>query len=166
MTVQMEFAIGTDMNRALIEVMNRLNQVPRYPVDANEPVISVGGGDFSKVIAWFAIAPKPGNGRGKMRFGLRWSPPHHCLRSICQLHWAKIQIVRFSRVGVRALRPHPSGRTLSQDATRATMRHVQSSCLSRPITFLAFPGTRCRASLLYANQCLFHHFAQTLVSDR
>ncbi|GAH11541.1 unnamed protein product, partial [marine sediment metagenome] len=36
-SIQMEFAIGTDMNRALIEVMNRLNQVPRYPIDANEP---------------------------------------------------------------------------------------------------------------------------------
>ncbi len=60
-SVQLEFAIGTDMTRALIEVMNRLNQVPRYPVDANEPVISVGGNDFSKVIAWFAITLKPGN---------------------------------------------------------------------------------------------------------
>ncbi|MGB5291138.1 MAG: efflux RND transporter permease subunit, partial [Lysobacterales bacterium] len=62
-SVQLEFAIGTDMNRALIEVMNRLNQVPRYPIDANEPVISVGGNDFSKVIAWFAVATKPGNDR-------------------------------------------------------------------------------------------------------
>ena len=60
-SVQLEFDIGTDMNRALIEVMNRLNQVPRYPVDANEPVISVGGSDMSKVIAWFAVSPKPGN---------------------------------------------------------------------------------------------------------
>ena len=60
-SVQLEFAIGTDMNRALIEVMNRLNQVPRYPVDANEPVISVGGNDFSKVMAWFAITLKAGN---------------------------------------------------------------------------------------------------------
>jgi len=60
-SVQMEFAIGTDMNRALIEVMNRLNQVPRYPVDANEPVISVGGNQFGKVIAWFAISRKAGN---------------------------------------------------------------------------------------------------------
>jgi len=60
-SVQLEFAIGTDMNRALIEVMNRLNQVPRYPVDANEPVISVGGGSFDKAIAWFAISAKPGN---------------------------------------------------------------------------------------------------------
>jgi len=62
-SVQLEFAIGTDMNRALIEVMNRLNQVPRYPVDATEPVISVGGNRFEKVIAWFAVRPKPGNTR-------------------------------------------------------------------------------------------------------
>ena len=60
-SVQLEFAIGTDMSRALVEVMNRLNQVPRYPVDANEPIISVGGNDFSKVMAWFAVMPKPGN---------------------------------------------------------------------------------------------------------
>lgn len=60
-SVSLEFAIGTDMTRALIEVMNRLNQVPRYPVDANEPVISVGGNDFSKVMAWFAVTPKAGN---------------------------------------------------------------------------------------------------------
>jgi multidrug efflux pump subunit AcrB len=62
-SIQLEFDIGTDMNRALIEVMNRLNQVPRYPVDANEPVISVGGNDFGKVIAWFAITRLPGNDR-------------------------------------------------------------------------------------------------------
>lgn len=62
-SIQMEFAIGTDMSRALIEVMNRLNQVPRYPLDANEPVISVGGGGFEKVMAWFAVRPKPGNDR-------------------------------------------------------------------------------------------------------
>jgi len=62
-SINLEFAVGTDMNRALIEVMNRLNQVPRYPVDANEPVIRVGGSRFAKVIAWFAILPKPGNTR-------------------------------------------------------------------------------------------------------
>jgi len=59
----LQFAIGTDMNRALIEVMNRLNQVPRYPVDADEPVITIGGDDFEKIIAWWAIVPKPGNSR-------------------------------------------------------------------------------------------------------
>ena len=62
-SINLEFAIGTDMNRALIEVMNRLNQVPRYPLDANEPIIRVGGSRFAKVIAWFAIKPKPDNPR-------------------------------------------------------------------------------------------------------
>jgi multidrug efflux pump subunit AcrB len=61
--INLQFAIGSDMNRALIEVMNRLNQVPRYPVDADEPVISLGGEDFDKVIAWWAITAKPGNTR-------------------------------------------------------------------------------------------------------
>ncbi|MFC1688522.1 efflux RND transporter permease subunit [Pseudomonadota bacterium] len=62
-TINLQFVIGTDMNRALIEVMNRLNQVPRYPVDALEPVISLGGEDFDKVIAWFAVTAKPGNSK-------------------------------------------------------------------------------------------------------
>jgi multidrug efflux pump subunit AcrB len=62
-SINLQFEIGTEMNRALIEVLNRLNQVPRYPVDADEPVISVGGDDFDKVIAWWAITAKPGNTR-------------------------------------------------------------------------------------------------------
>ena len=61
--INLQFVIGSDMNRALIEVMNRLNQVPRYPVDALEPVISLGGEDFDKVIAWFAITARQGNPR-------------------------------------------------------------------------------------------------------
>jgi multidrug efflux pump subunit AcrB len=61
--INLQFEIGTDMNRALIEVMNRLNQVPRYPVDADEPIISLGGDNFEKVIAWWGITAKPGNDR-------------------------------------------------------------------------------------------------------
>ena len=60
-SINLQFVIGTDMNRALIEVMNRLNQVPRYPVDADEPIIMVGGENFDKIIAWWAVMPKPGN---------------------------------------------------------------------------------------------------------
>ena len=61
--IRIEFDIDVDINRALIEVMNRLNQVPRYPPDANEPVIRVSGDQFSGAIAWFAIKPLPGNDR-------------------------------------------------------------------------------------------------------
>ena len=62
-SIQLEFAIDTDMNRALIEVLNRLNQVARYPVDADEPVVELGGNRFESVIAWFAMRPKPDNPR-------------------------------------------------------------------------------------------------------
>jgi multidrug efflux pump subunit AcrB len=62
-SITLQFLIGTDMNRALIEVMNRLNQVPRYPVDADEPIISLGGQNFDKVIAWFVIRAAEGNER-------------------------------------------------------------------------------------------------------
>jgi len=62
-SINLQFAIGTDMNRALIEVMNRLNQVPRYPVDANEPLITVGANDFERIIAWFVISALPDNPR-------------------------------------------------------------------------------------------------------
>jgi multidrug efflux pump subunit AcrB len=62
-SVTLAFAIGTDMNRSLIEVMNRLNQIPRYPLDANEPVINVGVNRFDKVAAWFAIQTSEGNPR-------------------------------------------------------------------------------------------------------
>lgn len=60
--ITITFAVGTDLRRALVEVMNRLNQVPRYPEDADEPIISTVGAD-ARAIAWFMIKPRPGNDR-------------------------------------------------------------------------------------------------------
>lgn len=60
--ITIEFIIGMDMQRALLEVLNRLNRVPFYPEDADEPIISSVGGD-SRAIAWFIIKPVEDNGR-------------------------------------------------------------------------------------------------------
>ncbi|MCX7552682.1 efflux RND transporter permease subunit [Marinicella sp. S1101] len=60
-SIDMEFGADVDMQRSLIEVINRLNQVPGYPVDANEPTLRIGGRNFGNAIAWFAIRPKPEN---------------------------------------------------------------------------------------------------------
>ena len=60
--VTLTFAVGTDLRRALLEVMSRLNRVARYPTDANEPIISTVGGDSSP-IGWFIIKPVAGNER-------------------------------------------------------------------------------------------------------
>lgn len=60
-SINMEFDVNVDLNRALIEVINRLNQVPRYPADASEPTVRVGSDQFGDTIAWFAIRPLEGN---------------------------------------------------------------------------------------------------------
>ncbi len=62
-SINLEFEVGTDMNRALIEVINRLNQVRTYPSDATEPTVRVGSDRFGDTVAWFSIRPAEGNER-------------------------------------------------------------------------------------------------------
>lgn len=62
-SITLEFDVNADLNRSLIEVINRLNQVQRLPLDASEPVVRVGTDQFGDTIAWFAIRPAPGNTR-------------------------------------------------------------------------------------------------------
>ncbi len=62
-SINLEFDVNADTNRALIEVINRLNQVQRYPADASEPTVRVGSDQFGDSIAWFSIRPLPGNDR-------------------------------------------------------------------------------------------------------
>ncbi len=60
--ITLTFEAGINLDRALLEVISRLNRVPSYPVDADEPVISTGGGN-GRAIAWFIIKPMAGNTR-------------------------------------------------------------------------------------------------------
>lgn len=56
------FSVDMDMRRALIEIINRLNQVPSYPEDVDEPKISTVGAN-ARAIAWFIIRTAEGNDR-------------------------------------------------------------------------------------------------------
>jgi multidrug efflux pump subunit AcrB len=58
--ITLYFGVESRLERNLIEVMNRLNRVPNYPPDVDEPVIYAGRGRFGSAIAWFAIRPLPG----------------------------------------------------------------------------------------------------------
>jgi len=62
-SITLTFSIDTELQRALIEVMNRLNQVPRYPNDVTEPQIFAGQDSFGEPIAWFDLTVKDGNPR-------------------------------------------------------------------------------------------------------
>ncbi|MFW2440961.1 MAG: efflux RND transporter permease subunit, partial [Arenicellales bacterium] len=56
------FNSDIDMQRALLDVLSRLNRVQRYPEDASEPTLSLVG-DNTRPIAWLIVKPLPGNDR-------------------------------------------------------------------------------------------------------
>jgi len=55
--ITMEFAVGTDIDTALRRVSIRLQQVPEYPEEADEPVISTSDPN-ANAIAWFILRPR------------------------------------------------------------------------------------------------------------
>ncbi len=66
--IKMEFAVGTGMDRAMLEVANRLDRVTGYPDEADEPTIKLAGAEDSP-IAWFIVSRAPGNERPINEFG-------------------------------------------------------------------------------------------------
>lgn len=54
-TITLEFNIGTDMTRALQEVSDKLREVPEYPVEVDQPVITVADAASQNAIAWMII---------------------------------------------------------------------------------------------------------------
>src|SRR5688572_2572545 len=55
--VILEFPVGVDMQEAMLKVNTKLAQVPDYPEDANEPVISTSNAS-DQPIAWFILSPR------------------------------------------------------------------------------------------------------------
>ena len=64
----LEFAVGTNMDRALLLVSNRLDRVNGYPEEANEPTLDTAGSEDSP-IAWFIVNRAEGNERPIHEFG-------------------------------------------------------------------------------------------------
>ncbi len=60
--VMLEFGVGQDMDKALLLVANRLDQVSDYPEEADEPTLSTSGAD-DQPIAWFILRRMKGNER-------------------------------------------------------------------------------------------------------
>lgn len=58
--IVLEFDIGTDIDAAVVDVSNKLNQVEEYPNDVDQPVISTTDVGAS-AMAWFILKPKEGN---------------------------------------------------------------------------------------------------------
>ncbi|EDP61482.1 acriflavin resistance protein D [alpha proteobacterium BAL199] len=61
-SIELEFLIGTDMNKALLLVANRLDRISGYPDEAEEPIFDTAGSD-DNAIAWMVLMAGPGNER-------------------------------------------------------------------------------------------------------
>ncbi|MEE8607441.1 MAG: efflux RND transporter permease subunit [Nitrospiraceae bacterium] len=59
-TITLRFPAGSDIDTALLQVSNRLNQVKEYPFEADEPVIQSANTGGS-AMAWFIFEPTEGN---------------------------------------------------------------------------------------------------------
>lgn len=66
--ITLEFAIGTNMDRALLLVSNRLDRVASYPDEADEPSFGTSGSDDNP-IAWFIIKRLAENTRPIQEYG-------------------------------------------------------------------------------------------------
>ncbi|EGB14350.1 acriflavin resistance protein [Pseudodesulfovibrio mercurii] len=58
----LKFEIGTEIDKALLRVSNKLDEVPEYPDDVDRPIISATGASTSPVI-WLTMETLPGNDR-------------------------------------------------------------------------------------------------------
>ena len=60
--INMEFALGTDMQGTLMEVIGRLNRLPSMPADSDPPVVNLGGGGggANQALSWFFVQLLPG----------------------------------------------------------------------------------------------------------
>ena len=56
-TITLEFQVGEDMEEALLKVNSRLQQVPEYPEDADQPVITTASSS-DRPIAWFIFSTR------------------------------------------------------------------------------------------------------------
>ncbi|MCG8548168.1 MAG: efflux RND transporter permease subunit [Alphaproteobacteria bacterium] len=66
--IDLEFTIGTDMDKALLLVSNRLDGVTDYPDEAKEPKMKVAGPEDNR-IAWFHMTRLEGNDRPIETYG-------------------------------------------------------------------------------------------------
>jgi len=59
--VTLTFDVGANMQKAMLDVINNLNQAPPLPLDAIEPIVSAGGGRGGPNTASLMIKTLPGN---------------------------------------------------------------------------------------------------------
>lgn len=65
--ITLEFKIGTDLTKAMLDVSNKLNEVKGYPAEMDKPVIKATGEDTSPVLRMMLVSDSPSVNVRQMR---------------------------------------------------------------------------------------------------
>jgi len=55
-SITLEFDLGADVQAALVDVINKLSQVPRLPAEADEPAVAIASARDNEVVNWIMVA--------------------------------------------------------------------------------------------------------------
>jgi HAE1 family hydrophobic/amphiphilic exporter-1 len=96
-TVKMEFVVGTDMSEALIKVSSRLQQVPEYPEDADEPIIAMSDA-ADRAIAWFILSQRMPTRGDIAKFQQELPHLSNALEPARRAHNSGLSVLRLRRI--------------------------------------------------------------------
>ncbi|HEX6883631.1 MAG TPA: efflux RND transporter permease subunit [Planctomycetota bacterium] len=57
-SITLEFEHGFEIQGALVDVINKLSQVPRLPFEADEPVVAIASARDNEVVNWITVASR------------------------------------------------------------------------------------------------------------
>ncbi len=101
-TITLEFLVGSDMEKAIVDVIGRLEQVREYPEDADKPTVTTADAS-DRPIAWFILSTKPPT-REEIRAFIEEHPElREPLAEVLSAHNSGLAIMRLRRV----VKQHP-----------------------------------------------------------
>ena len=104
--ITLEFAVGTDLEEALLKVNTRLQQVREYPVDATEPVIS-SSNITDRPIARYVITARPPENEAILALGDTYPELKDELRRITHAMNPGLKVFRLRRLREKYLGKYP-----------------------------------------------------------
>ncbi|MBI1309918.1 AcrB/AcrD/AcrF family protein [bacterium] len=116
-TITLEFQVGTNMEESLLKVNSRLQQVPEYPEDADQPIISTSNSS-DRPIAWFIFSARQPTDKELVEFQQRHPELAEHIEPVRQAHNIGLATLRLR--GLAAEYPEVKAELLPPDGLDVT----------------------------------------------
>ncbi len=105
--ITLEFLVGTNMSEALLKVNTRLQQVPEYPENADEPIIATSSAS-DRPIAWFILSQRSPTDEAIRAFQQKHPELREAMERVLRAHSPGLGMLRLRRL----TEEHPKAREL------------------------------------------------------